>query len=144
MSEARIALSRFRACAGRRVALLLLTAVLVAVAGGVAAPAAAWAASPGAAVAGGHPAGGEASLKVPDLGQVNFSGINGRTLLMSGLLVCALGLLFGLVIFVQLRNLPVHESYSSNSSSAPSSSSTSMSSCTWTRSRSSSSFSLAS
>jgi K(+)-stimulated pyrophosphate-energized sodium pump len=110
MSEARIALSRFRACAGRRVALLLLTAVLVAVAGGVAAPAAAWAASPGAAVAGGHPAGGEASLKVPDLGQVNFSGINGRTLLMSGLLVCALGLLFGLVIFVQLRNLPVHES----------------------------------
>ena len=110
MSEARIALSRFRACAGRRVALLLLTAVLVAVAGGVAAPTTVWAASPGAAVAGGHPAGGEASLKVPDLGQVAFSGINGRTLLMSGLLVCALGLLFGLVIFVQLRNLPVHKS----------------------------------
>ena len=108
MSEARIALSRFRACAGCRVALLLFTALLIAVAGGVAAPVG-WAATPGAAAAGGHPAGGEASLKVPDLGQVDFSGINGRTLLMTGLLVSALGLLFGLVIFVQLRDLPVHE-----------------------------------
>ena len=106
MSEARIPLSRFRTCAGYHVALLLLTALLVAVAGGVAAPVA-WAATPG--VAAGHPAGGEASLKVPDLGQVDFAGINGRALLMTGLLVCALGLLFGLVIFVQLRNLPVHE-----------------------------------
>jgi len=108
MSEARIALSRSRACAGCRVALLLLTALLIAVAGGVAAPAA-WAATPGAAAASEHPAGGEASLKVPDLSQVDFSSINGRTLLMTGLLVSALGLLFGLVIFVQLRNLPVHE-----------------------------------
>src|ERR1700675_1655199 len=108
MSEARIVLSRFRACAGCRAALLLLTVVLIAVAGGVAASAAE-AATSGAVDAGGHPAGGEASLKVPDLGQVDFSGINGRTLLMTGLLVSALGLLFGLVIFVQLRNLPVHD-----------------------------------
>ncbi len=54
--------------------------------------------------------GGEASLKVPDLDQVSFGGVNGRTLLMSGLLVCGLGLVFGLVIFGQLKNLPVHES----------------------------------
>ena len=55
-------------------------------------------------------AGGEATLQLPDLGQVDFSGVNGRTLLMWGLLVCVLGLLFGLVIFNQLKRLPVHES----------------------------------
>ena len=55
-------------------------------------------------------AGGEANLILPDLGQVTFQGINGRTLLMFGLAVCVLGLLFGMVIFVQLRNLPVHRS----------------------------------
>src|SRR5881296_459013 len=54
--------------------------------------------------------GGEASLKIPDLGQVHIGGIGGRTLLTFGLGVCVLGLLFGLVIFVQLRNLAVHES----------------------------------
>ena len=36
------------------------------------------------------------SLILPDLGQVQFLGMNGRTLLMAGLLVCVLGLLFGL------------------------------------------------
>jgi K(+)-stimulated pyrophosphate-energized sodium pump len=55
-------------------------------------------------------AGGEASLVVPDLGTASFGGINGRTLLMSGLLVCGLGLVFGLVIFGQLKSLPVHSS----------------------------------
>jgi K(+)-stimulated pyrophosphate-energized sodium pump len=54
--------------------------------------------------------GGEASLVVPDLGQATFVGVNGRTLLMGGLGVCILGLVFGLVIFSQLRDLPVHES----------------------------------
>src|SRR5216117_2756925 len=54
--------------------------------------------------------GGEASLKVPDLGHVKFAGINGRTLLLWGLVVCVLGLVFGLVIFNQLKNLPVHAS----------------------------------
>jgi len=53
-------------------------------------------------------AGGEASLKVPDLSTVNFLGLNGHSLLSIGLLFCAGGLLFGLVIFVQLKNLPVH------------------------------------
>jgi K(+)-stimulated pyrophosphate-energized sodium pump len=55
-------------------------------------------------------AGGEANLVLPDLGQVTFQGINGRTLLMLGLVVCVLGLVFGLVIFRQLKNLPVHRS----------------------------------
>jgi K(+)-stimulated pyrophosphate-energized sodium pump len=107
MSEVSLALSRLRAGAGRRVALVLLTAVVLALVGG--AMPSAWAATPGAPTPG-HASGGEANLRVPDLGQVAFVGINGRTLLLWGLVVCALGLLFGLVIFVQLRNLPVHQS----------------------------------
>jgi K(+)-stimulated pyrophosphate-energized sodium pump len=56
-------------------------------------------------------AGGEANLVLPDLAQATFlGGTNGRTLLMWGLAVCALGLLFGFVTFTQLRNLPVHKS----------------------------------
>jgi K(+)-stimulated pyrophosphate-energized sodium pump len=55
-----------------------------------------------------HAGGGEASLKIPDLDQVRFGPFDGRVLLFSGLGVCVLGLLFGLVIFGQLRNLPVH------------------------------------
>ena len=54
--------------------------------------------------------GGEANLVMPDLSQVSFLGVDGRTLLMVGLLVCALGLLFGLVIYTQLKNMPVHAS----------------------------------
>jgi K(+)-stimulated pyrophosphate-energized sodium pump len=54
--------------------------------------------------------GGEANLVLPDLSSVNFLGINGHTLLIYGLLVCVFGLLFGLTIYVQLKNLPVHRS----------------------------------
>jgi len=54
--------------------------------------------------------GGEASLVLPDLSIVTFGGTSGRTLLTGGLLVCALGLLFGLLTFTQLKNLPVHAS----------------------------------
>jgi K(+)-stimulated pyrophosphate-energized sodium pump len=54
--------------------------------------------------------GGEAALKLPDLSQVKFLGIDGHTLLLIGLVFCFLGLMFGLVIFVQLKNLPVHRS----------------------------------
>ncbi len=53
---------------------------------------------------------GEATLKLPDLSQVNFGSVNARTLLKTGLLMCLLGLLFGLVIFRQLKRLPVHSS----------------------------------
>jgi K(+)-stimulated pyrophosphate-energized sodium pump len=52
--------------------------------------------------------GGEATLVLPDLGQVSFLGVNARTLLTAGLGVCALGLLFGLLSFNRLRKLPVH------------------------------------
>jgi K(+)-stimulated pyrophosphate-energized sodium pump len=52
--------------------------------------------------------GGEASLKIPDLGQVQVAGMGGRTLLTFGLGVCVLGLVFGLVIYSQLKSLPVH------------------------------------
>jgi K(+)-stimulated pyrophosphate-energized sodium pump len=56
-------------------------------------------------------AGGEAALVLPDLGQSSFlGGINGRTLLLAGLLVCALGLAFGLTIYNQLKNMAVHRS----------------------------------
>src|SRR5439155_27066215 len=52
--------------------------------------------------------GGDASFVVPELSQVAVGGMNGRSLLMVGLIVCVLGLLFGIVIFKQLRGLPVH------------------------------------
>ena len=54
--------------------------------------------------------GGEANLVLPDLHSVNFLGMNGHALLMIGLLFCAGGLLFGLTIYMQLKNLPVHRS----------------------------------
>ncbi len=52
----------------------------------------------------------ESTLVLPDLDTVQFFGINGRSLLMGGLLVCIAGLAFGLVIYSQLKNLPVHKS----------------------------------
>src|SRR5262245_28581559 len=53
--------------------------------------------------------GGEANLILPDLSEVTFfGGVGGDRLLLGGLGVCALGLLFGLVIYKQLKNLPVH------------------------------------
>jgi K(+)-stimulated pyrophosphate-energized sodium pump len=59
----------------------------------------------------GHEAGGEAALVLPDLHQATFlGGIDGHSLLVWGLLICALGLLFGLLIYTQLKNLPVHQS----------------------------------
>jgi K(+)-stimulated pyrophosphate-energized sodium pump len=57
-----------------------------------------------------HAGAGEANLVLPDLSSVNFLGINGHTLLSIGLLFCVGGLLFGLVIYQQLKNLPVHSS----------------------------------
>ncbi|NWG14172.1 MAG: sodium-translocating pyrophosphatase, partial [Acidobacteria bacterium] len=57
-----------------------------------------------------HHGGGEASLVLPDLGQVSFHGINARTLLNLGLGVCLVGFIFGLVIYLELRKLPVHRS----------------------------------
>jgi K(+)-stimulated pyrophosphate-energized sodium pump len=50
----------------------------------------------------------EAKLVLPDLASVQFLGMSGRSLLLAGLVVCALGLAFGIRIFAQLKGLPVH------------------------------------
>jgi K(+)-stimulated pyrophosphate-energized sodium pump len=52
----------------------------------------------------------ETDIVLPDLSAVNFGGISGSRLLSFGLVVCVLGLLFGLQIFKRLQNLPVHPS----------------------------------
>jgi K(+)-stimulated pyrophosphate-energized sodium pump len=64
-----------------------------------------WAQQPGS-----EAAAGEANLKVPDLSQVSFLGTDGHKLLMVGILFCIFGLLFGLVTYSRLKNLPVHQS----------------------------------
>jgi K(+)-stimulated pyrophosphate-energized sodium pump len=70
----------------------------------------------GAASALGQPAGestgGEASLTLPDLSSVSFlnGAIDGHRLLLIGILFCIFGLGFGMVIFMRLKNLPVHRS----------------------------------
>src|SRR5262249_33913257 len=58
----------------------------------------------------GHTPGGEANLKLPELSQVSFLGVNGHSLLLWGLLICVLGLLFGLAMYTNLKKLPVHKS----------------------------------
>ncbi len=51
----------------------------------------------------------EADLVLPDLNSVTFlGGIPGHTLLMYGLFVCLFGVLFGVVQYMGIRNLPVH------------------------------------
>ena len=53
--------------------------------------------------------GGEASLALPDLSIVTIAGgVSGRLLLGVGLVLCVLGLGFGVLAFVQLQRLPVH------------------------------------
>jgi K(+)-stimulated pyrophosphate-energized sodium pump len=59
--------------------------------------------------AGAH-GGGEASLVLPDLRSESFLGVSGHSLLQAGIVVSALGLVFGLVIAKQLKALPVHRS----------------------------------
>jgi K(+)-stimulated pyrophosphate-energized sodium pump len=54
--------------------------------------------------------GGEAGLKLPDLSQVTFLGIDGHKLLLFGIVICIFGLGFGLTIYSRLKNLPVHKS----------------------------------
>jgi K(+)-stimulated pyrophosphate-energized sodium pump len=55
--------------------------------------------------------GGEASLVLPDLDSVSFldGEIAGGKLLTGGIVICLLGLGFGLVMFTHLKNLPVHK-----------------------------------
>jgi len=66
-----------------------------------------------AVLAGAHPAfASEASLKLPSFSEPLFFGgaSSGASILIWGLVVSALGMGFGLLQYVQLRNLPVHKS----------------------------------
>ena len=58
----------------------------------------------------GSEAAGEASLRLPDLSSVSFLGMDGHKILLVGILFCFFGLLFGMAIYMQLKNLPVHRS----------------------------------
>ncbi|HHU38432.1 MAG TPA: sodium-translocating pyrophosphatase [Propionibacterium sp.] len=59
---------------------------------------------------GARPPGGEANLRLPDLALATFFGgaVDGRTLLLFGVMMSLLGLGFGLWSFLGLRQLPVH------------------------------------
>src|SRR5205807_9123969 len=48
----------------------------------------------------------------PQLNSARFfnNSIDGHTLLLFGMIVCVLGVVFGLVVYVRLKNLPVHSS----------------------------------
>ena len=53
--------------------------------------------------------GGEANLKLPDLSEVTFfGGIDGHRLLLGGIVICLLGLGFGMAMYMNLKKLPVH------------------------------------
>ncbi len=57
-----------------------------------------------------HRPGGEVNLLLPDLNQGDFLGHTGHQILLSGLVVCVLGLLFGLWSYRAVQKLPVHRS----------------------------------
>jgi K(+)-stimulated pyrophosphate-energized sodium pump len=73
-----------------------------------------------------HKPGGEVNLVLPDVGKEKFfkgagpdgllntiddtGGINGHNLLLIGIVISALGMIFGLAIYAQLKRMPVHKS----------------------------------
>ena len=59
-----------------------------------------------------HRPGGEVNIQLPDLNQGDFLGMTGHQILLSGLVVCVLGLLFGFWTYTAVKNLPVHKSMS--------------------------------
>ncbi|PKN50902.1 MAG: sodium-translocating pyrophosphatase [Deltaproteobacteria bacterium HGW-Deltaproteobacteria-13] len=54
---------------------------------------------------------GEADIKLPDLTQVSFLGgaLGGLTILNAGLIICLIGMAFGIMQYVQTKNLPAHK-----------------------------------
>ena len=54
----------------------------------------------------------EADINLPDLGQVTFFNgqVSGLSLMYGGLVVCLIGLIFALIQYNQIKNLPVHSS----------------------------------
>ncbi len=63
-----------------------------------------------AAHTGGHRPGGEVNIQLPDLNTGDFLGMTGHQILLTGLVVCVLGLLFGAWTYNAVKNLPVHKS----------------------------------
>ena len=68
-----------------------------------------WLADESAAIGGAVRPHSEADLQLPPFDQVKFLGLSGSTVLALGLAVSALGLLFGLVKYQKLKNMPVHK-----------------------------------
>ena len=56
----------------------------------------------------------ESDIKIPDLKSVNFfnGSLTGMNVLMIGLVVCALGVVYGWMQYIQTKNLQVHKSMS--------------------------------
>jgi K(+)-stimulated pyrophosphate-energized sodium pump len=54
---------------------------------------------------------GEADIKLPDVLQVSFLGgaLSGAFILNAGLIICAIGMIFGIIQYVQTKNLPAHK-----------------------------------
>ena len=57
-----------------------------------------------------HMPGGEVNIHLPDLNQGDFLGMTGHQILLSGLVVCVLGLLFGAWTYAGVKRMPVHRS----------------------------------
>ncbi|MBM3276873.1 MAG: sodium-translocating pyrophosphatase [Candidatus Handelsmanbacteria bacterium] len=67
-----------------------------------------FAAAPALAAEDEHRPGGEVNITLPDLSGGDFFGFTGSEILLSGLVVCVLGMLFGLANYKALRDMPVH------------------------------------
>src|SRR4030043_655555 len=54
---------------------------------------------------------GEADIKIPDLTQISFmnGALGGLTILNVGLVICLIGMFFGLMQYIQPKNLPSHQ-----------------------------------
>jgi K(+)-stimulated pyrophosphate-energized sodium pump len=57
-----------------------------------------------------HRPGGEVNIQLPDLNTGDFLGMTGHQILLTGLVVCVLGLLFGAWTYNAVKRLPVHKS----------------------------------
>src|SRR5436190_8977441 len=54
---------------------------------------------------------GEADINIPDLSVVQFfnGSLSGHAILWAGLVICVVGVIFGLVQYTQTKALPVHK-----------------------------------
>ncbi|MEZ5287685.1 MAG: sodium-translocating pyrophosphatase [Vicinamibacterales bacterium] len=96
----------FKQVVGRRAAGAAVLALALTVMG---APVA-MAAQPSEMEAQAHQPGGEINIQLPDLNQGDFLGMTGHQILLTGLIVCVLGLAFGGWVYMGVKNLPVHRS----------------------------------